>query len=157
MAGDQTSDNLYLPEPIQGANEANFAVNCKSPVGREGTFAINCSPPIAVNCTDPTILAFIEEATAPNTRRAYERDLRHFFAWGGRVPASEQMIARYLAEHASQLAVSTLARRLVAIRSAHRRRSLPDPTRSELVRLTLRGIRRKCGRPQRQVAALIAG
>ena len=47
-------------------------------------------------------------------------------------------------------------RRLVAIRRAHALRALPDPVRSELVRLTFRGIRRAHGRPQRRAAALAA-
>ncbi len=50
--------------------------------------------------------------------------------------------------------MATLARRLVAIRRAHALRGLPDPVRSELVRLTFRGIRRAHGRPQRRAAAL---
>ncbi len=49
-----------------------------------------------------------------------------------------------------------LARHLVAIRRAHALRGLPDPVRSELVRLTFRGIRRAHGRPQRRAAALAA-
>jgi hypothetical protein len=56
------------------------------------------------------VLHFIEAATAPNTRRAYDSDLKHFLAWGGALPASPDIVARYLAAHA------TLARHLVAIR-----------------------------------------
>lgn len=46
------------------------------------------------------------------------------------------------------------ARRIVAIRRTHALHGFPDPTKVELVRLTLRGVRRLHGRPQRQVAAL---
>src|SRR6516162_5481195 len=102
------------------------------------------------------VLHFIEAATAPNTRRAYDSDLRHFLAWGGSLPASPDVVARYLAAHATTHAVATLARHLVAIRRAHALRGLPDPGRSELVRLTFRGIRRAHGRPQRRAAALTA-
>ena len=94
------------------------------------------------------------DTTAPNTRRAYDSDLREFLAWGGSLPASPDVVARYLAAHAAIHAVATLARRLVAIRRAHALRGLPDPVRSELVRLTFRGIRRAHGRPQRRAAAL---
>jgi integrase len=51
----------------------------------------------------------------------------------------------------------TLARRLVSIRVTHLGRGFPDPTKSELVRLTFRGIRRKHGQPQRRVTALTHG
>jgi integrase len=112
--------------------------------------------PMAIACTDPRVLHFIEAATAPNTRRAYESDLKHFLAWGGSLPASPDVVARYLAAHATTHVVATLARRLVAIRRAHALQSLPDPVRSELVRLTFRGIRRAHGRPQRRAAALAA-
>jgi integrase len=50
--------------------------------------------------------------------------------------------------------MATLARRLAGIHAAHIERGFRDPTKSELVRLTLRGIRRRFGRPQRRVAAL---
>src|SRR5436190_1650626 len=129
-----TSDNIHLSEPTP--------------------LAAPTATPIGMACTDATVLHFIEAATAPNTRRAYDSDLREFLAWGGSLPASPDVVARYLAAHAATHAVATLARRLVAIRRAHALRGLPDPVRSELVRQTFRGIRRAHGRPQRRAAAL---
>ncbi len=134
-----TRDNLHLSEP--------------TPLG-----AVTATPatPIAMACTDAMVLHFIEAATAPNTRRAYDSDLKHFLAWGGSLPANPDVVARYLAAHATSYTVATLSRRLVAIRRAHALHGLPDPVRSELVRLTFRGIRRAHGRPQRRAAALLA-
>ena len=134
-----TPDNLPLSEPTPRA-------------------AVTATPatPIGIACTDPRVLHFIEAATAPNTRRAYDSDLKHFLDWGGSLPASPDVVARYLAAHATTHAVATLARHLVAIRRAHALHGLPDPVRSELVRLTFRGIRRAHGRPQRRAAALLA-
>jgi integrase len=132
-----TRDNLHLSEPTPLAAATATAAN-----------------PIGMACTDAKVLHFIEAATAPNTRRAYDSDLREFLAWGGPLPASADVVARYLAAHAATHAVATLARRLVAIRRAHALRGLPDPVQSELVRLTFRGIRRAHGRPQRRAAAL---
>jgi integrase len=129
-----TLDNLHLSEPIPHADAP--------------------TNPVAASCSDPMVLHFVEAATAPNTRRAYDSDLKHFLAWGGSLPASPDVVARYLAAHATTHAVATLARHLVAIRRAHGVRGLPDPVRSELVRLTFRGIRRAHGRPQRRAAAL---
>jgi integrase len=131
-----TRDNIHLSQVIQP----------RSPV-----ISNPLSPP---NCADPKILEFIAAATAPNTRRAYQSDLNHFLAHGGAIPATAEQIARYLVDHAAVLSMATLARRLVSVRVTHLERGFPDPTRSELVRLIFRGIRRKHGQPQRRVSAL---
>jgi integrase len=103
---------------------------------------------------DPKIRQFIAAAIAPNTRRAYAGDVGHFVAWGGSIPATPQTIARYLADHAQCLSTATLARRLAAIGRAHTIARERNPAASDLVRITLRGIRRTYGRPQDRVAAL---
>jgi integrase len=133
-----TSDNIHLSRPTT----AHFG--CAD----DGT------PLSVLSCSDPKVLEFIAAATAPNTQRAYQSDLRHFVLWGGLLPATPEQVARYLADHASILSMATLARRLAGIHAAHVKRGFPDPTKSELVQLTLRGIRRTFGRPQRRVAAL---
>jgi site-specific recombinase XerC len=65
-------------------------------------------------------------------------------------------LANYLAEHARTLSTATLARRLTAIGRAHILAGFPNPTHDDLIRITLRGIRRTCGRPQQRAAALTA-
>ena len=105
-------------------------------------------------CTDPKIREYLQAATAASTQRAYQSDLSHFLAHGGTIPATDEQVARYLVDHAAILSVATLARRLVGIKLKHVVRGFPDPTRSELVRLTFRGIRRKHGQPQHRVSAL---
>src|SRR6266700_3594776 len=95
-----TRDNLHLSEPTPRA-----AV----------TASVTAANRLATACTDPTVLHFIEAATAPNTRRAYDGDLKHFLAWSWSLPASPDVVARYLAAHATSHVVATLARRLVAI------------------------------------------
>jgi integrase len=135
-----TSDNIHLSKVIHA--------DCES------VSAAVSNPLSPLNCTDPKILEFIAAATAENTRRAYQSDLRHFLAHGGTIPATAEQVARYLVDHAAVLSMATLARRLVGIRVTHAVRGLLDPTRSELVRLTFRGIRRKHGQPQRRVSAL---
>lgn len=93
---------------------------------------------------------YVASAVADSTRRAYAADLRHFRDWGGRVPATPSMVARYLAAFAGKVKASTLNRRLAAIASAHTVLGKPSPTRSELVQTTMRGIRRVHGSAQRQ-------
>jgi site-specific recombinase XerD len=136
VAGLLTSDNLPLSEPTSAQTDSPTRWLAE------------------IDQLDPSIREFVDAATAPNTRRAYENDLEHFRAWGGRIPASPQQMAKYLADHARALSTATLARRLAAIGHAHVNAGFPNPTRHDLVRITFRGIRRTCGRPQQRVAAL---
>ena len=131
-----TSDNLQLSEPTPG---------------QTGSLTERLAD---VDQLDPKIQEFVIAAIASNTRRAYAGDLAHFFAWGGRIPASPRQVAKYLAEHARTLSTATLARRLAAIGRAHVVAGFSNPVRDDLVQITLRGIRRTCGRPQQRAAAL---
>ena len=97
---------------------------------------------------------YLDAALASNTLMAYRSDLRHFAAWGGKVPAAPEMIAHYVAHYAKTLATSTLSRRLVAIAHAHTQQGLASPTTAPLVRATLKGIRRAQPNTVRQVDAL---
>jgi integrase len=98
---------------------------------------------------------YLRASLSDSSRRSYCADLNQFLSWGGTIPASPEMIAIYLAAHAEQHAVATLARRLASIGKAHTAQSLPSPTDSQLVRATLRGIRRLQGSAQRQVAPAV--
>lgn len=116
-------------------------------------------PPMrAINCTAtlPDVVAgYVRESLAENTRRAYLSDLAQFEAWGGAIPASPEILARYLAEHAGTLSVATLARRVASLAKVHRARGLPDPAGAELVRATLGGIKRMKGIAQREAQPLL--
>lgn len=103
---------------------------------------------------DANVRKYLGVALSSNTLRAYQGDLQHFLAWGGRIPATDVSIASYLAQHAEQHCVTTLSRRLVAIARAHRLAGLASPTQSPLVRATLQGVRRSQGTALRQVAPL---
>jgi integrase len=103
---------------------------------------------------DSEIRQYLTAAFSDNTKRAYRGDLAHFEAWGGTVPATSAMIARYLADHAKKLSNATLSRRLVAIGHAHTAQGYPSPTDALLVRATLKGVRRKVGTAVKQAAAL---
>ena len=94
------------------------------------------------NGSDRLVRQYVDAALADNTVRAYRGDLKHFFAWGGRIPARPERVARYIAHYASSLSLSTLSRRLVAIGRAHVDRGFNSPTNSPLVRAMLQGVRR---------------
>lgn len=111
----------------------------------------------AITCTalaEP-VAEFVRESIAPNSRRAYASDLARFLAWGGSLPAADQLIAAYLAAHAETHATSTLTRWLTSLAKAHRAAALADPTKSELVRSVLRGIRRTHGAVPLQAKPLL--
>jgi integrase len=101
------------------------------------------------------VASYVRDGLAENTRRAYQSDLRQFELWGGSLPASPETIAAYLATHAECLSVTTLIRRLAALSRAHQARGLSNPVRTELVRATLRGIKRKRRRTQLQAKPLL--
>jgi integrase len=131
---DLTRDNHYLSRPNLGR-----------------------VPGSAGDCTDlpAAVAGFVRASLADNTRRAYLSDLRHFEHWGGRIPASAETVASYLAAHVDTLRVATLVRRIASISKAHQARGVPNPTRSELVRTTLRGIKRTRRCTQQQAKALL--
>ena len=101
------------------------------------------------------VAALVEASIADNTRRAYRSDLDHFAAWGGTLPAEPALVASYLAAHAETLSVATLVRRIATVSKAHEARGLPNPCRSEIVRATLRGIKRTRGIAQREAKPLL--
>ena len=103
--------------------------------------------------SDP-VRRYLAFAINSNSARAYNADLEHFRANGGQIPCSPEFLARYIAEHGDKLKVSTLVRRLSSLAKAHRLANLPDPTKSELVKTVLRGIKRAHGSRQEQAKPL---
>jgi len=101
------------------------------------------------------VAALVEASIAESTRRAYRSDLAHFSAWGGALPAEPPLVASYLAAHSETLSVATLVRRIATVSKAHEARGLPNPCRSEIVRATLRGIKRTHGIAQREAKPLL--
>lgn len=131
-----------------------------------GEFAIDCKfgelvpdpgnhLPFAAQALPAAAREFISQSLAASSKRAYAADLAHFRAWGGAIPASAELVAEYLAEGAGQYAVATLQRRLASISKAHEAVGAQNPTRSEIVRATVRGIRRTLGVQQRQAQAIL--
>ncbi|WP_417548563.1 site-specific integrase [Marinobacter segnicrescens] len=98
---------------------------------------------------------FIRASISDSTRKAYRSDLAHFSAWGGDLPATPDMVARYLAEHADTLAPASLARRVATLSKVHAANDWPNPSQSEMVRATMRGIKRVKGTAQDQAKPLL--
>lgn len=115
---------------------------------------------------------YLSAAQSANTLRAYRSDWTAFSAWcaaeGRRaLPADPVDVAVYLAAAAETvhphdparwaLAPSTLERKAAAIAAVHGAQGLASPTRSDVVRMTLRGIRRsRRAAPRRKRPLLLA-
>jgi len=98
-----------------------------------------------------------DQSRASSTKRAYASDWANFEAWcarDGRValPAHPVAVAEYLrTQHEAGLAVSTIARRLCAIRLRHIAAEIHSPHAEHLVLEVMKGIRR--GRKRKVVQA----
>jgi integrase len=111
---------------------------------------------------------YLGTSQATNTVRAYRADWRDWLAWCAveqrtALPADPLDVAVYLAVAADTItagrwryAPATLDRKAAAIAAVHAAAGLPSPTRADVVRLTLRGIRRaRNTRPQRKRPVLL--
>lgn len=98
---------------------------------------------------------YLGPAQRDSTLRRYQGVWRHFEQeWGGRLPASSDMLVRYLGEHAERLASSTLDLHLAALSQWHQSHGFDDPTKSGQVRKVLRNIRAQHPRPIKQATPL---
>lgn len=104
---------------------------------------------------DNRVREFLSNSLSPASRRAYSADRAHYSAWGGTIPSSPQQVAEYLAELASTMRVATLQRRMASLAKAHRAIGVDDPTKSEIVKSTMRGIRRSIGTAQREAKPIL--
>ena len=112
---------------------------------------------------------YLGTSQSANTVRAYRADWRAWLAWCAAshrtaLPADPLDVAVYLAVAADattggkwRYAPATLDRKAAAIAAVHAAGGLPSPTRADVVRLTLRGIRRaRNTRPHRKRPVLLS-
>ena len=71
------------------------------------------------------------------------------------IPSTDRELAEYLADHAGQLSIATLKRRVVALGKVHEAKGLQSPTKSALIQSTLKGIKRAHGTLQRRAKPLL--
>lgn len=122
--------------------------------------AINCTksnPPAKLQliAQSQQVAQFVRASISDSTRKSYQSDLAHFLNSGGVIPSPPEFVAQYISTNAEALSAYTLARRLVSIGRAHTSQGLPSPTSADIVKATLRGIRRTYGAKQRQVEPLV--
>jgi len=129
----------------------NFPISRPTPTAGVSQFG-------EIYCTEilpDAVAGYVRDSLSENTRRAYRSDLDHFARWGGSIPSTDREIATYLAEQARTLKVATIVRRLSSISKAHDAVAAVNPTRTTLVRATLRGLKRSRGTAQRQARPLL--
>ncbi len=140
------------PERASGDARRLFAGSPSSSVGSPGPSADALAALAAA-------MDFADQALSPATLRAYRADWRHFCEWcqaarWSPLPAEPETVAAYLASLSATHRSSAIARRLAALRRAHRLASQEWPSAHPAIRNTLRGIRRRYGKPPQQAAAL---
>jgi site-specific recombinase XerD len=121
-------------------------------------------PPLAEPPADELALAlkFARAEKSEASRRAYRSDFQLFSRWCDArnlspLPATPATLAAFLACEARRGSrPSSIARRIAGIRHAHLLADHPPPTNSEMVRATLRGIRRTIGTAPKRKAPLTA-
>ncbi len=110
-------------------------------------------PPLAAPLTDELAFAlqFARAEKSPSTRRAYRSDFSAFRRWCetrklSALPASPTSLATFLASEAKRgVMASTIERRIAGIRYAHLLAGHEPPGQLEIVKATMRGIRRTLG------------
>lgn len=103
--------------------------------------------------------AVVEGAFAPSTIRAHYYDVRSFVDWCGRrrlesFPARVETVCAFVEDQGGRLVPTTVRRRIGAIGKFHRLMSLPDTTRDEEVRISMRRIVRSRRLPPQQARGL---
>lgn len=104
---------------------------------------------------DPEVMKYVNAALSSNTRKAYQGDLADFIGWGGSLPCSPEVLANYISEKAKSHSPQTIARRVVGISRAHTSSGYIDPSKNDLVKMVLRGVRRMSQSTQRQATPLL--
>ncbi len=106
--------------------------------------------------TPARLKRLLDAAYASNTRRAYRSDIEQYQKWGGKIPATENEVAAYIADRAGMLAVATIRRHVASLSQLHKALGVnPNPLTGPHIAAALRGLLRLHGRPQRAVQPLL--
>jgi site-specific recombinase XerD len=105
---------------------------------------------------------YVLQEKSQSTRRAYAGDWRFFEAWCASrgvsaLPAAPESVAAFLACEVDRgIKPSTIGRRVASVRYRHKTAGLAVPTDSEVVKATVRGIRRSLGTAPRKKTPAVA-
>ena len=101
----------------------------------------------------------LEGAYAPNTIRSYRSDYMHYSDWCQKYQYDpfnihEEQFADYILQMGSNLTVATIQRRVASLSSIFSLTKSANPTKEPIVILTVKKLRRKFGKPQKQATPL---
>jgi site-specific recombinase XerD len=101
----------------------------------------------------------LEGAYAPNTIRSYRSDYMHYSNWCQKyqydpVNIHEEQFADYILQMGENLTVATIQRRVASLSSIFSLTKSANPTKEPVVILTIKRLRRKFGKPQKQATPL---
>jgi site-specific recombinase XerD len=124
--------------------------------------------PLAGGTVGPPVLPveqareYARRARSAATIRAYRTDWADFEAWcatqgASALPATPETVACYISSMADHHKAATITRRLSAISQVHQIKGFESPTKNELVRSVLKGIRRTIGTAPAEKSPLVAG
>ena len=106
-----------------------------------------------------SVRKYVAAASAPATRKAYSSDWHQFEKWcqeNGQSEKTPAVVACYVADQADAgKKVATLERALVAIGRAHQLAGADDPTKHQVVKETMKGIRRQKSTTQKKAQPLL--
>lgn len=121
---------------------------------------INIQKTDELNLSD-NLKYILEAGISSASKKAYRSDMAIFFDWldnhtnsEKELPISERTIAEYIAYMSEYKSVATITRYVSTISKAHKIANLENPTTGELVRETMRGLRRTKGLSQKKAFAL---
>ena len=109
--------------------------------------------------TIENLFSSLEGAYAPNTIRSYRSDYRHYSEWCQKYHCDpfnnhEEQFADYILQMGESLTVATIQRRVASLSSIFSLTKNANPTKEPVVILTLKKLRRKFGKPQKQATPL---
>jgi site-specific recombinase XerD len=109
--------------------------------------------------TIENIFSSLEGAYAPNTIRSYRSDYMHYSNWCHKYQYNplnihEDQFADYILGMGESLTVETIQRRVASLSSIFSLTKSANPTNEPVVILTVKRLRRKFGKPQKQATPL---
>ena len=109
--------------------------------------------------TIENLFSSLEGAYAPNTIRSYRSDYMHYSDWCQKYHCDpfnihEEQFADYILQMGESLTVATIQRRVASLSSIFSLTKNANPTKEPVVILTLKKLRRKFGKPQKQATPL---
>jgi len=101
----------------------------------------------------------LEGAYAPNTIRSYRSDYMHYSDWCQEYQYDpfnihEDKFADYILQMGENLTIATIQRRVTSLSSIFNLTKSINPTKEPVVILTIKRLRRKFGKPQKQATPL---